>query len=378
MTVVRSAVTAILACCAAPYLYADFSYEQTTKITGGAMVGMMKFAGAFSKDARKAMDPIKSTTSIKGNRMVHRTADSASIIDLDKETITQVNYAKKTYSVATFAQIKQAMDEMTQKAREQKATTEQKGTSGEQVDMHFDVKVNDTGQSKVINGNNAHEMIMTITMQGADQKSGAKGGIDMTTDMWIAPQVAGYQEVRDFYRRMSEKLEWTPGANPIMMSRPDMARAMAQLYKEGAKLDGMPVYETIKMGGKMEGTADSSGSQSQSQTQSQSQSQASRDSAPPPTSVTGALGAALGGRLGGFGRHKKQAPADSDTNTPPPSNDNNGSNSANGPTSASASLIEMTTEVLSYSSGPADASGFEIPSGFSQVQEPLHPKSARQ
>jgi hypothetical protein len=371
MTVVKPAAAAILACCAVPCLYADFSYEQTTKITGGAMVGMMKFAGAFSKDARKAMDPIKSTTSIKGNRMVHRTADSASIIDLDKETITQVNYAKKTYSVATFAQIKQAMDDMSQKMREQKATTDQKGNSGEQVDMHFDVKVNDTGQSKVINGNNAHEMIMTITMQGADQKSGAKGGIDMTTDMWIAAQVSGYQEVRDFYRRMSEKLEWTPGANPIMMSRPDMARAMAQLYKEGAKLDGMPVYETIKMGGKMEGNPDASGSQ----TQSQSQSQASRDSNPPPTSVTGALGAALGGRLGGFGRHKKQAPpADSDTNTPPAS----GNTGNGGSNSASASLIEMTTEVLSYSSGPADASLFDVPSGFSQVQEPLHPKSARQ
>jgi hypothetical protein len=368
MRVVRFAVAGILVCCAAPYVYADFSYEQTTKITGGAMVGMMKFAGAFSKDARKAMDPVKSTTSIKGNRMAHRTADSGSIIDLDKETITQINYTKKTYSVATFAQIKQAMDDMAQKAREQKtAGTEQKGNSGEQVDMHFDVKVNDTGQSKLINGNNAHEMIMTMTMQGADAKSGAKGGLDMTTDMWIAPQVSGYQEVRDFYRRMSEKLEWTPGANPIMMSRPDMARAMAQLYKEGAKLDGMPVYETIKMGGKMEGTADASGSQPQSQ----SQTQASRDSAPPPTSVTGALGAALGGRLGGFGRHKKQAPADSDTNTPPPSSDT-------GSSAASGSLIEMTTEVLSYSSGPADSSAFEVPSDFSQVQEPLHPGSARQ
>ena len=370
MKAVRPAVTALLACCVVPYLYADFSYEQTTKITGGAMVGMMKFAGAFSKDARKAMDPVKSTTSLKGNRMVHRTADSASIIDLDKETITTVNYAKKTYSVATFAQIKQAMDEMNQKAREQKATsTEQKGNPGEQVDMHFDVKVNDTGQSKVINGNNAREMIMTITMQGADAKSGAKGGIDMTTDMWIAPQVSGYQEVRDFYRRMSEKLEWTPGANPIMMSRPDMARAMAQLYKEGAKLDGMPVYETIKMGGKMEGAPDASGSPSQSQ--SQSQNQASRDSTPPPTSVTGALGAALGGRLGGFGRHKKQPSPDSNTNAPPPSGDA-------GPNTASGSLIEMSTEVLSYSSGPADASVFEVPSNFSQVQEPLHPRSARQ
>ena len=27
----------------------------------------------------------------------------------------------------------------------------------------------------------------------------------ITTDMWIAPGVPGYQEVRDFYRRMAEK-----------------------------------------------------------------------------------------------------------------------------------------------------------------------------
>jgi len=42
-------------------LRADFTYESTTKITGGALVGMMKFAGAFSKDARKMMDAIPST-----------------------------------------------------------------------------------------------------------------------------------------------------------------------------------------------------------------------------------------------------------------------------------------------------------------------------
>ena len=41
--------------------FADFRYQETTKITGGAMVGMMKFAGAFSKDAKKAMEPITST-----------------------------------------------------------------------------------------------------------------------------------------------------------------------------------------------------------------------------------------------------------------------------------------------------------------------------
>lgn len=340
----RAAVMAISLGFAAPCIYADFTYESTTRVTGGALVGMMKFAGTFSKDARKVMDPIPSTTSIQGNRMLHKTADSASVIDLDKETITHIDYTKKTYSVMTFAQMKQAMDEMSQKMQQQK------GSGGQQVDAQFDIKVDDTGNRKTINGNAAHEVIMTFTMQGTDAKSGAKGGMDMITDMWIAPKVAGYDQVRDFQRRMSQKIAWMPGANP-MINRPDMQRAMAELSKEGSKMDGMPVYETIKMGGRMEGMPDSPPAQS------------SRNSSPPPTSVSDALGSALGGRLGGFGRKKKD--------TPPPADSSATSTEAN---SASGSLMEMTMEVTSYSSAPANSALFEVPAGFSQVQEdPMRP-----
>jgi hypothetical protein len=121
----------------------------------------------------------------------------------------------------------------------------------------------------------------------------------------------------------------------------------------------------------MEGPPGASASQSQSQASPDS---SGHDSAPAPASVSGALGAALGGRLGlgGFGHKKKQAPADSDTSASPASSN---TGSTTGSNSASGSLMEMTTEVMSYSSAPADPSGFEIPSGFLQVQqEPLHSK----
>ncbi|MCU1257854.1 MAG: hypothetical protein JWO80_739 [Bryobacterales bacterium] len=309
-------------------LYADFTYEQTTRITGGAMVSMMKFAGAFSKDAHKAMDPIQATVSVKGDRMVHKTADSLSITDLDKETITHVNFANRTYSVITFAQMKQAMEEMSQKM--------QKGANTQGADMQFDVKVNDTGNTKPINGYTARETIMTITMQGTDAKSGAKGGIDMTTDMWIAPNVAGYGEVRDFYKRMAEKMAWIPGTNPMMMSRPGMSQAMARMYKEGTKLDGMPVVEIIRMGGNMQGVPQGDSSQT----------------AMPPTSISGALGGMLAGRMAK--RKKDEAPSDSG--------------------SAAGSLMEMTMEVTSFSASPADSALFDIPSGFTKVDEdPMHP-----
>src|SRR5258708_39664822 len=70
-------------------LLADFSYEQSTKMTGGSMMGMMKLAGAFSKQAR---EPIQASVSVKGNRMVHGYKDHATVIDLDSETITEINF----------------------------------------------------------------------------------------------------------------------------------------------------------------------------------------------------------------------------------------------------------------------------------------------
>src|SRR3954451_11523855 len=85
-------------------LFADFSYHESSKITGGAMAGMLKVAGVFSKAAR---EPIESTVAIKGNKMAHRSATHLSVIDLDSKTITNVDLQKKQYSVMTFDEMKQ-------------------------------------------------------------------------------------------------------------------------------------------------------------------------------------------------------------------------------------------------------------------------------
>ena len=54
---------------AAAMCRADFKYSQTSQITGGAMLGMMKFAGHFSKDTKDVTAPQQSTIYVKGNRM---------------------------------------------------------------------------------------------------------------------------------------------------------------------------------------------------------------------------------------------------------------------------------------------------------------------
>src|SRR5271154_5736386 len=102
----RIGVILVASCATAACLLADFSYQQSTKITGGAMAGMMNVAGAFGKQAR---EPNTATIAVKGERMLHLSTRQAIITDLEKETITTVNFEQKTFSVRTFAQMQEMM-----------------------------------------------------------------------------------------------------------------------------------------------------------------------------------------------------------------------------------------------------------------------------
>jgi hypothetical protein len=330
-------------------LLADFTYQETSTITGGMMMSMMKVVGAFSKQAR---EPIQATIAVQGDKMMHRTSNSASVIDLASGTITHIDFQKKQYSVMTFEEMKQLMEQMSQKM--------QKSQKGDKGEMKFKVSANATGKSKQVAGFEAKEMVMKMEMEmeATDKDSGQsqKGGMTVTTDMWIAPGVPGYQEVRDFQKRMSEKLHWTPGGN-MFMSDPKVSEGMAEVYKEIARLDGMPVQQFISMG--IAGQPGASGAPADgSAPPAQQQPQVERPS------VGGALGGALGGRLGlgGLGRKK---PADQPA---APANAPAAGGQAPG---APASLLEMTTELSSFSSNPVDASLFAVPPGFKKVDSDL-------
>jgi hypothetical protein len=320
-------------------LLADFTYQETSTITGGMMMSMMKVAGVFSKQAR---EPIQSTIAVKGDRMVHRSATHASVIDLGSGTITSIDLQKKQYSVMTFDEMKQMMEQMSQKM--------QKSDKG---DVKFKVSAKATDKTKQVAGLEAKEMIMTMEMEGTDKESGQKGGMTVTTDMWIASGVPGYQEVREFYKRMAEKINWTPGGN-MFATNPQVSGGMAEVYKEVAKLDGVPVQQLISMGvAGQPGTADGSAAPAAQQQQQQS--------APPP-SIGGALGGALGGRFG-LGKKKPAADQQAPKDNPP---------AAGGQASgAPGSLMEMTTELSGFSSNPVDGSLFAVPAGFKKVDSDM-------
>src|SRR5215471_14562354 len=143
----------ILAIAAAPLL-ADFTYQETTTITGGAMKSMLAVAGVFSKTLR---EPVVATISVKGDRMVHKTSSHASVIDLGSQTITSIDFQKKQFSVMTF-------DQMTQKMKQ-----------NDKGEMSFKVSANATGKTRQAAGFDAKEMIMKMEMEGTDKQSGQKG-----------------------------------------------------------------------------------------------------------------------------------------------------------------------------------------------------------
>jgi hypothetical protein len=311
-------------------LLADFSYQEKSTLTGGAMLSMLKVAGVFSKGAREAREPIVSTVAVKGDKMVHRSDLHTSIIDLNAQTITSIDNQKKTYTVMTFEQMRQMMDQMAQKMHQQKPDDPQ---------MEIKVSAENTGKTQAINGVNAKEVMVKIEMVMNDPKSKQQGSIPITIDTWIGPQVNGYAEISDFYKRMADKIGWTPGSN-MFAGRPDIAKGMSEAYKEVAKLKGTPVYETMTMGG----TGQPGSAPPPANTDAQQQEQKKEKPS-------------IGGLFGrGLGVNRSKSSSSDQQQQQQSGNANSGA------------LIEMNIEFSGFSAGPVDDAQFSIPAGFKQVE----------
>ena len=352
-------LTAILLLTAFRIAYADFTYTETTQITGGSMLGMMKMAGAFSKQARQSGDPVVSTVVIKGNRMARINPDRTEIIDLDAETITNIDTLKHQYTVITFEQMRQQIEAAMQKAKEQ----QQKNTSTAQqpsdTDIKFQVHVRNTGASKEVAGLNADESILTMAMDTTDKTSGQTGSLAITNDMWLAPEIPGYAEVREFYKRYATKMGtvFSGTISPVMMAQYRGAgQGMSEMVKEMSKLKGTPVLQVMRMGMTADGSPLPAASEaplppSTSPTMPSAGDVAQQSASSAITSKLGGLGS-LGG-LGGFGHKKKADP------TPDPATDPAATNTA-------SVLVESSTQLTSFSPTAAQSS-FSIPPGFKQI-----------
>ncbi len=333
---------------AAATVSADFSYTQTTRVTGGTLLNMTR----FMPGAGQIKEPQTQTIAVKGGKMVTYNNDVATIIDADAETMTQVDFKKKQYAVITFAEMKQAMQALRAQLAQAQAQLAQ--AQGQQQAPQANpleamkVSVNETGQSKVISGLNTRQFILTMEM-GAPAGAPASAPANKTTmDTWMAPTLPGYEEVTAFGVKMAAKMSdmATPGMNPMGMFNADVAKSLNTMAKEMSKMSGIPVSQTMTMTGM--------GASGPNVNAGDAAKGAATDAA-----VAGALGRSrLGGLagLGGLGRRKQE-------DAKPAEQPQQGAVQP-------VVLMEQVTELTGLSA-TVDAAKFAVPAGFKQVEHEM-------
>ena len=130
----RIRVLSIISLFLASTLFADAKISQKTQVQFGGVLGtaMNVFGGKAAKEG------MTSEVSVKKNRRISRTGNMSEIVDLDEEKIYHVDYAKKTYKVTTFAELRKRMEEAKRDA--EKSAREEAKETGEPAPKDPDAK----------------------------------------------------------------------------------------------------------------------------------------------------------------------------------------------------------------------------------------------
>ena len=390
--------------------YADASYEKSTQITGGQFVDMLKNVPMISRQMRSLTEPKSEITMVHGNQKAVVSRDSTEITDLDKQIIIRIDNTKKTYSVMTFAEMRKLMAEMPQKmAQMQQQMKDAQARAAQQpgesmppnLQFNFTTSVTDPGVSKVVNGQNAAEKILTMKMAVTDSNNpGTNVAYTLTTEIWTTPDMpAEMKEVQEFDLRFAKALmagmdmeafkNMAANSNAAMAQlfggKPGAAEAFAQMQKELAKITGTRILEIQRMGGTGTGiaaTAPDSGTNGSSTPPPASGGSVAGQVATDTTKSTvagesgrlGVPGSALGGALmNAWGRHKAKQAAPAPA--PAPAATTNTAPAA--PATVDVTLMEMTTQTNHFSREAIPSSVYEIPAGFKQVPSPMEQMMAR-
>src|SRR5262245_56570492 len=318
-----------------PSVFAEVKTEQKTKLElPGILGGLMKTFGG--KNAREG---VVSKTAVKGDRKMTINDDTAELIDLAQEKIYLIDMKNKSYTVRTFEEMRRQIQDAMAKAQSQSAKRE--ASQEKQPEFTVDFNLKESGEKKKINGYDAREIVMTITVHDKNKKP-ENGSMVLTSSMWLAPRIAAMKEVEDFDRRFAEKLllpfaaDYAQQMAPMVAMYPGLKEGMGKLQAEKVNMDGTSVLTVIRM--EIMGNAEQSAPAPQAQQNKQTE-----------------IPRSLGGLIGGLGRKA----ASKDDNKSKDDN-NTGSGKA-----GSASLMTINEELLSVTTNVADAD-VAVPAGFKE------------
>ncbi|HUA85152.1 MAG TPA: hypothetical protein VMB85_14920 [Bryobacteraceae bacterium] len=197
---------------------ADFGYQSRMEIIGGAL---LKSAGDAGFRARR---PVAEHL-IKGKRMAIVSGKHTTVINLENDTILEIDFAGKTYSSTPFTAIKEKLDRWLKGAAF--ASTAR------------------SGGAKRIGLLTAREHI--VTMRRAAEGPPALARIFL--DYWTMTP-PGFREMQDFHEQLAAKLGYAYawGLTGIGMIQPELLPGFEAAAKVLTESQEMPVICTIRLG----------------------------------------------------------------------------------------------------------------------------------
>ena len=169
--------------------------------------GQVKFAGALGTVARMfggkaASEGIVSTNALKGSRKATFTDTTGRIVDLGEEKVYDIDMRKKEYRVTTFEELRRQLREAQERAAKEAKEAPQEGQpppSGEkQAEVEFDLDVKETGQTRQLAGYDTRQVIITMTVREKGKTLDESGGLVVTADSWLGPDIPALKEMAEF------------------------------------------------------------------------------------------------------------------------------------------------------------------------------------
>ena len=189
----------------------------------------------------------------------HDDATTRNVIDMGTGVVTLANHEDKTWWQTTLAEMAEMMgqtfDAAKQKMDESDVSSEDMKDAD--VEMDFQMTVDDTGITENVNGVSAHKYIYTVesTMTGKDEEENEMTTrFYMVTESWMSTDVAGYETLMDFYKKAAESEGMAAMAGTMSEKMqglgfidPRIEGSMKKAAEEMAKASGLPVKSTTWM-----------------------------------------------------------------------------------------------------------------------------------
>ena len=223
----------------------------------------LRFSGALGTIVNIAaklgggdMHNIPGTTYLSGHKLRTESGDHATIIDADAGRYISIDNKQKTYTSMTFEQMAAAIRAATDSAQahvkqqgNQKSADERNG----EVDLKYNFAVDKSSERQKIAGYDVERSFYTITLE-ADAKpqngqAEQSGAMVFLVDQWTSRDAPQAQAMREFQKAYMEKAGQAyrsslDALRSAFASDPRIKTGLEATAKEMQKVDGIPLRST--------------------------------------------------------------------------------------------------------------------------------------